>query len=368
MDNMQIQPMEEWGLGIGKWMLISGPCSAETPEQVMETANGVAKHNIDVLRAGIWKPRTRPNSFEGVGSVGLKWLKEAGQAINKPVCAEVANVKHVYEALRNGIDIMWIGARTTTNPFAVQEIADALEGVDVPVMVKNPVNPDLELWIGAIERVYRAGIRKIAAIHRGFSHYGDTQYRNPPHWEIPIELKRRLPQIRVVNDPSHICGRRDILGKVSQKSLDLNFDGLMIESHPNPDKALSDARQQVTPDDLGKLLNNLVHRHPESDDPQFISHLEVLRDRIDDIDEKLIEVLADRMEIVRKIGNYKKKNNITILQSSRWNEIIEDRIQKSTHKGLSGDVMTEVFQMIHKESIRHQTKVMNEVEEEKQVS
>ncbi len=364
MENMQIQPMEEWGLGIDKWMLISGPCSAETPEQVMETALGVSKHKIDVLRAGIWKPRTRPNSFEGVGSVGLKWLKEAGNAINKPVCVEVANVKHVYEALRNGVDIMWIGARTSTNPFAVQEIADALEGVDVPVMIKNPVNPDLELWIGAIERVYRAGIRKIAAIHRGFSHYGDTSYRNPPHWEIPIELKRRLPQIRIINDPSHICGRRDILGKVAQKSLDLNFDGLMIESHPNPDKALSDARQQVTPENLGKLLGNLVHRHPESDDPQFLSQLEVLRDRIDDIDEKLIDVIADRMKIVRNIGSFKKQNNITILQSSRWNQLIEDRIGKSVGKGLSGDVMTEIFQMIHKESIRHQTEVMNSVEAE----
>ena len=359
MERMELIPMDQWGLGIGKTMNISGPCSAETPEQVMETAKGVSEHDIQILRAGIWKPRTRPNSFEGVGSVGLKWLKEAGVATGKPVCTEVANVKHVYEALRTGIDILWVGARTTTNPFAVQEIADALEGVDIPVMVKNPVNPDLELWIGAMERLYKVGIRKIAAIHRGFSTYGPSKYRNDPHWEIPIELERRIPDMPIICDPSHICGRRDLLQSVAQKAFDLDFDGLMIESHPNPDKALSDAKQQVTPQRLGEILSNLVKRAPETDNLQFLNQLELLRSQIDDIDTQLINTLADRMKIARQIGEYKKQNNITIYQNARWNEIISERLSQSNPLGISDDIMVEILQMIHKESIRQQTQVMN---------
>ena len=359
MKHLEIVPMREWGLGLGDRVNISGPCSAETPEQVMETALGVAKHDIHILRAGIWKPRTRPNSFEGVGTVGLKWLKEAGKATGLPVCVEVANVKHVYEALRNGVDILWLGARTTTNPFAVQEIADALEGVDIPVMIKNPVNPDLSLWMGAFERIYQAGITKLAAIHRGFSTYEPSRYRNKPMWEIPIELKRTHPELPLICDPSHICGTRDLIQDVSQKALDLDFNGLMIEAHVTPDKALSDAKQQVTPEALGEIMSNLVYRHMEIDNPQLSNQLELLREEIDDLDHQLINVLGRRMEIAEKIGQYKKENDITILQSSRWSEIIEDRVAYAEGKHISRDIITEILQMVHKESIRHQTKVMN---------
>ena len=351
--------MKEWGLGLDDFLIISGPCSAETPEQVMETALGVKEAGAKLLRAGIWKPRTRPNSFEGVGSPGLKWLKAAGEATGLPVTTEVANVKHVYEALRTGIDILWIGARTTTNPFAVQEIADALEGVDIPVMIKNPVNPDLALWMGAMERIEKAGIKKIGAIHRGFSTYGPGRFRNDPHWEIPIELKRQLPNIPLVCDPSHICGKRDLLAEISQEACDLNFDGLMLESHPNPDKALSDAKQQITPQVLGELLNNLVHRDTVSTDPVFRNALEGFRNQIDSLDQKLIEVLAERMDIVRKIGEYKLANNITILQSNRWNQIVEERIASAKTKGLGDSIMKEILDQIHQESIRQQTEVMN---------
>ena len=357
---MEIQPIESWGLGLSTPLVISGPCSAESPEQVMETAKGVAEHGIGILRAGIWKPRTRPNSFEGVGTIGLKWLKAAGKETGLPVCTEVANVKHVYEALRAGIDIMWVGARTTANPFAVQEIADALEGVDVPVMVKNPVSPDLKLWIGAMERLHRAGITKMAAIHRGFSIYGHSKYRNQPHWEIPIELKRAYPELQVICDPSHICGRRDILMAVSQKAYDLNFDGLMIEAHPNPDKALSDAKQQVTPARLGEMLGELVRRDPKVHDTEELSRLESFREIIDDMDYKLIDTLAERMKVVREIGKYKKEKNLTIFQADRWNEIIQDRLGHGSPQGLSEDLLTEILQLVHKESIRHQTQVMNE--------
>jgi len=364
---MNILPTQEWGLGLGPITHISGPCSAETPEQVMETCTQLSQYPVDILRAGIWKPRTRPNSFEGVGSIGLKWLKDAGKATGKPVCAEVANVKHVYEALRSGIDIMWIGARTTTNPFAVQEIADALQGVDVPVMVKNPVNPDLKLWIGAIERIYNAGIRKIAAIHRGFSTYDQTRYRNMPQWEIPIELKQQLPDIQVICDPSHICGNRELLARVAQKAYDLNFDGLMIESHINPDKALSDAKQQVTPQRLGEILAGLKRRKPNPDSPQLETRLEVLREMIDDIDHKLIQTLGERMKIARQIGQYKRENNISILQSSRWRELLVDRLAQARQYELSDDIMKYIFQMVHKESIRHQTVVMNMPEEKEKL-
>ena len=356
---MNIQPIQAWELSLSTPLIISGPCSAESPEQVMETAKGVAQHGVGILRAGIWKPRTRPNSFEGVGSIGLRWLKAAGKETGIPVCTEVANVKHVYEALRAGIDILWVGARTTANPFAVQEIADALEGVDVPVMVKNPVSPDLNLWIGAMERLYRSGITKMAAIHRGFTFHGHTKYRNQPHWEIPIALKRRMPEIQVICDPSHICGNRHLLSPVSQKAYDLNFDGLMIEAHPNPDKALSDAKQQVTPERLGELLGDLIRRKPRSDNPEVVEHLESFREIIDTIDYKLIETLAERMKVVREIGEYKKQNNITILQADRWNELIRDRLAQATPQGLSEDLMTEILQLVHKESIRHQTQVMN---------
>ena len=356
---MEFIPMSKWELGLDDFSVIAGPCSAETPEQVMETALGVAQQGAKMLRAGIWKPRTRPNSFEGVGSPGLKWLKEAGDATGLPVCTEVANVKHVYEALRTGIDVLWLGARTTTNPFAVQEIADALEGVDIPVMVKNPVNPDIDLWIGAMERIEKAGITKIAAIHRGFSTYGPSKYRNAPHWEIPVELRRRLPDVPIICDPSHICGRRDLLAAISQEALDLNLDGLMIESHPNPDKALSDAKQQITPEVLGELLAGLIHREAVSNDPIFLHSLENFRDQIDEFDRKLIEVIAERMKVVRQIGEYKRDNNITILQTSRWNQIIDERMEQARSLGLGEAIMREILGQVHQESIRQQTEVMN---------
>ncbi|MDP5171817.1 MAG: bifunctional 3-deoxy-7-phosphoheptulonate synthase/chorismate mutase type II [Bacteroidia bacterium] len=356
---MEFIPMSKWELGLDDFSVIAGPCSAETPEQVMETALGVAQQGAKMLRAGIWKPRTRPNSFEGVGSPGLKWLKEAGDATGLPVCTEVANVKHVYEALRTGIDVLWLGARTTTNPFAVQEIADALEGVDIPVMVKNPVNPDIDLWIGAMERIEKAGITKIAAIHRGFSTYGPSKYRNAPHWEIPVELRRRLPDVPIICDPSHICGRRDLLSAISQEALDLNLDGLMIESHPNPDKALSDAKQQITPEVLGELLAGLIHREAVSNDPIFLHSLENFRDQIDEFDRKLIEVIAERMKVVRQIGEYKRDNNITILQTSRWNQIIDERMEQARSLGLGEAIMREILGQVHQESIRQQTEVMN---------
>ncbi|MDX1906120.1 MAG: bifunctional 3-deoxy-7-phosphoheptulonate synthase/chorismate mutase type II [Bacteroidia bacterium] len=359
MDRLPITPLRDWGLGLEDSLNIFGPCSVESPEQVMETVQGLADSGVHIIRGGIWKPRTRPNSFEGVGSPGLKWLKDAGAAIGKPVMTEVANVKHVYEALRCGIDVLWLGARTTTNPFAVQEIADALEGVDIPVLVKNPVNPDLELWVGAIERLNRAGIHKVAAIHRGFSAYGKSKYRNPPQWEVPIEMRRRHPEVPIVVDPSHICGNRELLASVAQKGLDLDFDGVMLEVHITPDKALSDAKQQITPERLKELLAGLVRRSPDKDDASFHHLLEVLRENIDDMDRRIIDLLAERMRVARQIGQVKKDNNITILQYSRWNEILQDRLSYAGPKGISADIMTEILQNIHKESIRHQAEVMN---------
>lgn len=360
MNTMKFTPMEDWGLGLKAPLFIAGPCSAESPEQMDETLEGIAPLNVQVFRAGIWKPRTRPNAFEGVGSKGLPWLKSNGRKHGVPVTAEVANVKHVYDALKHGVDILWIGARTTVNPFAVQEIADALEGVDIPVMVKNPINPDLALWIGAIERLYNKGIDKVAAIHRGFSSYAPSKYRNNPRWEIPIELRRRHPDLPLICDPSHICGNRELLASVSQKAMDLNFDGLMIESHCNPDVALSDAKQQITPVILGELLNNLVMRTPEGDDPTSGVYLGQLREMIDELDHELLEVLGKRMSMAQSIGEFKREHNISILQATRWNEILNQRLQNGRDQGLGEDFMLTFLQAIHKESIRRQAQVMNE--------
>jgi len=357
---LQITPLSEWGYGWKTPVFFAGPCSAESEDQVMQTARGLAKHRVDMLRAGIWKPRTRPNNFEGIGSIGLKWLKDAGFDTNLPVCVEVANVKHVYEALRSGVDVLWIGARTTVNPFAVQEICDALHGVDIPVMVKNPVNPDLELWIGAFERLNRVGITRLAAIHRGFSTYEKTKFRNRPKWEIPIELKRRYPELPVICDPSHICGTRELLQEVSQTAMDIGLDGLMIESHINPDKALSDAKQQVVPDAYAHIIDSLIFRHEETPPESASTELESRRSNIDRIDKYIIELLAERMDIVREIGQYKKENNLTILQRGRWNEILESRHEFGRRKNLSDKFVRDVFQAIHKESIHHQAQVMNE--------
>ncbi len=356
-NNLKLKRLADWGMFTKTPVIISGPCSAETEHQTMETARQVAKQNVQVIRAGIWKPRTRPNMFEGVGTIGLEWLRAAKAETGLPVTVEVANVKHVYEALKFGVDILWIGARTTVNPFSVQEIADALVGVNVPVLVKNPINPDLDLWIGAIERIHQAGIDRIGAVHRGFSSFKKTKYRNPPSWEIPIELKRRIPEIPLFCDPSHICGDRKLLRPIAQKAMDLEFDGLMIESHINPDKAWSDAKQQITPEDLGKLLSQLVFRHVALRDAE--SELAELRRQIDHFDNQVIEVLAGRMNVVREIARVKKDNNITILQTKRWDDIIKTRLKKGADLKLTEDFVKDLLGLIHREAIHIQTHVLN---------
>ncbi len=352
--------IKEWNGYKGRPFLIAGPCSAETEEQVMETARQIAQiHEVSLFRAGIWKPRTRPNSFEGVGTQGFKWLRRVKQETGLMVGTEVANEKHVYEALKYGIDMLWIGARTSVNPFTVQEISDALNGVDVMVLVKNPINPDLELWIGAIERVARAGITRLGAIHRGFSTYEKTAYRNQPNWQLPIELRRRMPDLPIFCDPSHISGKREYLYEISQKAMDLNFDGLMIESHINPDKALSDSAQQLTPNELRELLSRLILRSPVTSDPKLLDILGELRQQIDIFDDYLLDILEKRMKISETIGQYKKDNNITILQTTRWDEIISKVLVTGQAKGLSREIIDIVFKAIHQESINHQMKVMN---------
>ncbi len=356
---LKLEPFTFKGVPSERPLIMAGPCSAESEEQVMETAEKLKEYGIHIFRAGLWKPRTRPNAFEGIGKEGLPWLKRVKEELGMYVAIEVANVKHVYEALKHGIDIIWLGARTTANPFAVQDIADSLQGVDIPVMVKNPINPDVELWIGAIERINHAGINKLAAIHRGFSSSSKTLYRNNPEWEIPIELKRQIPDLPVITDPSHICGCRDLLFEVSQKAMDLEFSGLMIEAHYNPDKALSDAQQQLTPDQLHKLISRLVLRKPNVQD-QLLSSLEELRQQIDNYDDKLMEILELRMNIAKQIGEYKKQNNITILQTSRWDEVLRSRIEEARRKGLGEDFIIKVFRAIHEESINNQTRIMND--------
>jgi len=357
--NLELEILKFNGTVLERPLVMAGPCSAESEEQVIETARQLHKNGIKIFRAGIWKPRTRPNTFEGVGTRGLPWLRRVKKEFGMLTAIEVANVKHVYDSLKAGIDILWIGARTTANPFSVQEIADSLKGVDIPVMVKNPVNPDTELWIGALERINNAGIKKIAAIHRGFSTYNKTEYRNSPQWEIPIELRRRIPDLPIITDPSHICGNKELLLEVSQRSIDLNFDGLMIETHINPEKALSDAAQQITPEELKTLLNKLILRKSNIENALLLTTLEELRQEIDNFDDKLLDILNSRMAISRKIGEYKKKHNITILQASRWDELLKRSIKLAGKKGLSEEFITKVFKAIHQESINHQTKVMN---------
>ena len=358
--NLNIEPITDWKIYKQRPLLISGPCSAETEEQVMETAKQLAAlKKVDVFRAGIWKPRTRPNAFEGVGSEGLKWLQDVKKETGLYTGTEVATEKHVYEALKFGVDVLWIGARTSANPFAMQEIADALQGVDVMVLVKNPVNPDLELWIGALERINKAGITKLGVIHRGFSAYEKTAFRNQPKWQMVIELRRRIPELAIINDPSHSGGARSYLYEIAQKAMDLNFDGLMIESHIDPNNAWSDKAQQVTPNDLQELLSRLILRQPVSNDSKFLDILGELRSQIDIYDDQLLDLMEQRMKVAETIGKYKKDNNITILQSMRWEEIIRKAIEKGAHKGLSAEFIDALFKTIHQESINHQTKVMN---------
>jgi len=347
-----------------KWskrpLIISGPCSAETEAQVVETAQRLAKTGkVDMLRAGIWKPRTRPGSFEGIGTKGLPWLQQAKKLTGLPVTVEVATGKQVEDALTFEMDVLWIGARTTVNPFSVQEVADALRGADVPVMIKNPINPDLELWTGAVERVAKAGIKQIGLIHRGFSSYGNTEYRNAPMWHLAIEMKLRNPEFMFINDPSHICGRRDILLEVAQKAVDLDYDGLMIESHIDPDNAWSDAKQQVTPEKLAEMLDEIIWRKEDINSKEFHAALEKLRQQINHLDDEMMQMLGQRMKISEKIGEYKKNNNITILQTNRWNEILERAFNKGDKLGLSKEFITKYFDAVHMESISHQNKVMN---------
>jgi chorismate mutase len=342
-------------------LIISGPCSAETEEQVVETAVRLHKTGkIDMLRAGIWKPRTRPGSFEGVGTKGLPWLQKAKQLTGLPVTVEVATGKQVENALHFDIDVLWIGARTTVNPFSVQEVADALRGVDVPVLIKNPINPDLELWIGAVERVAKAGIKQIGLIHRGFSSYGNTEYRNAPMWHLAIEMKRRNPGMMIINDPSHICGRRDILIDVAQNAIDLDYDGLIIESHIDPDHAWSDAKQQVTPEKLSEMLGSIRWRKEDNANKEFHATMEKLRQQINQLDDELLQILGQRMKVADEIGRYKKANNITILQTNRWNTILERAYAKGEKLCLSKEFITKYFDAVHMESINHQNKIMND--------
>jgi len=352
---MELEKLNLEGVEDKRPIIIAGPCSAETEEQTLQTANELASQGVKIFRAGIWKPRTKPGGFEGVGSEGLAWLKKVKKETGMYTATEVATAKHVYEALKYGVDVLWIGARTTANPFAVQEIADALQGVDIPVLIKNPVNPDLELWIGAVERIYNAGLRRIGVIHRGFSTYDKKIYRNQPQWHLPIELKRRIPNIQMICDPSHIGGKRDLIFPLSQQAMDLQFDGLIIESHCNPDCAWSDKEQQVTPHVLNEILNKLVLR----DMAQSTESLTDLRKQIDEIDNEILETLARRMRISEEIGMYKKEHNISILQSSRYDEILENRVVLGESLGMSAEFMRVLLEAIHEESIRKQMDIMN---------
>ena len=348
-----------WPIHFNKPLIIAGPCSAESEEQMLATGNALKSHQNILFRAGVWKPRTRPNNFEGIGRIGLTWLKIVKEETGLATTTEVANAFHVEEALKQDVDVLWIGARTTVNPFAVQEIANALKGVDIPLMIKNPLNPEVNLWVGAIERFADAGLTKLAAIHRGFFAYNNTKYRNIPQWQLAIELRRRVPGIPMICDPSHIAGKSSLIYEVSQKAIDMNYDGLMIETHINPEKALSDNNQQVTPKQLNEILGKLVVRQAKIEDPVFKSSLDQLRIEIDDLDYDLLDVLKRRMNVAEKIGIHKKENKVTILQSNRWEELLKTRIQHGVDNGLTEEFMNKVLKAIHQESINRQTKVMN---------
>ena len=340
-------------------LVIAGPCSAETEDQVLKIAHDLKDTDVSIYRAGIWKPRTRPGMFEGVGAIGLKWLDKVKKETGLLTATEVANASHVKLALEYDIDVLWIGARSTVSPFIVQEIADALKGTDKIVLVKNPVNPDLALWLGGIERLYSANIKKLGVIHRGFSTYEKSKYRNNPEWQLPIELQNRFPDIPLICDPSHIAGRRDILQDISQTALDLNFDGLMIETHIDPDNAWSDAAQQITPSVLVKMMNDLKIRTLTSEEADYKNQLHTLRTQIDVIDHGLLETLGKRMKVAISIGELKKKKNVAVLQTKRWNEILGNMILEGEKKGLSEEFVLKMFKAIHQESINNQEKVIN---------
>lgn len=340
-------------------LMIAGPCGVESPEQIMAVAKALEKSQVKVLRGGIWKPRTRPDSFQGIGKQGLSWLKSAGIESGMMVMTEVADPVHIDEAMEAGIDFIWIGARTTVNPFMVQRLADALNGVDIPVFIKNPITPDLELWIGAIERFQRAGISRLAAVHRGFSTYEKSRFRNAPNWHLPIELKRRFPDLPLICDPSHICGTKGLISSVAQTALDLNYDGLMVEVHPDPKQALSDKDQQLTPAEFLEMVSGLLVRKKDCDDVFGRNRLDELRSRIDLLDVELINLIAKRMDIARDLGLFKKENNLTIFQLERWSEILQTRPDYGENVDLSREFIKRMFELIHEESIHQQTQVMN---------
>ncbi len=359
--NLNIEPLSSWLTPTKEPLLIAGPCSAETEDQLLSTAHLLAATGkVSILRAGIWKPRTRPGEFEGIGSIGLTWLKRAKEETGLRTAIEVATARHVEEALAAGVDILWVGARSTVNPFTVQEIADALKGANVPVLVKNPVNPDLSLWIGALERINNAGITKLGAIHRGFSSFEKTAFRNEPMWEMAIQLKTLAPELPIINDPSHICGNRELIPYIAQKALDMDMQGLMIESHIDPSVAWTDAKQQLTPGALSELMDHLTQRKPETSDKSFTDKLAELRTQIDKLDDQIIQKMAERMSIVEKIGQYKRDNGVTILQVNRWDEIMKKRGAFAKALNLDLNFTGKLLELIHSESIRKQTAIMNE--------
>lgn len=347
-------------LGLDHPLVIAGPCSAETEEQVLTIAHQLKDTDVNYLRAGIWKPRTRPGNFEGVGVEGLKWLQTAKQETGMLTSTEVANPQHVEQALAHDIDLLWIGARSTVSPFIVQEIAEALKGTDKIVLVKNPVNPDLALWLGAVERLHSMDIKKLGVIHRGFSSYEKSKYRNNPEWQIPIDLQRQFPDLPIILDPSHISGRRDNIFDLCQTALDLNYDGLMVETHHDPDNAWSDASQQVTPETLIQIMHDLKIRKEGSESRDYVNKLNSLRARIDIADTQLLNILARRMKVADEIGKVKKAQNVAILQSQRWDEILNKMIAEGEENGLSGEFIQQIFKAIHQESINHQKKVISE--------
>ncbi len=353
---MMIQNRENWLQLNGKPLIISGPCSAETEEQVLEAAHAL-KGKIDYFRAGIWKPRTMPNNFEGIGKDALQWMKKVKAETGLQTTVEVATPSHVHEAIKAGIDVLWVGARTTVNPFAVQDIADAVEGLDIPVFIKNPINPDIKLWMGAVERFRKAGITRIGLVHRGFSFLGEQKYRNRPNWQIAIEMMIEYPELPMIVDPSHICGNREMLQEVAQKAIDLNYDGLMLESHPTPNQAWSDAKQQVTPRRAIEIFESLVLRDSRQDDDLVQNDLDLLRSEIDELDADLLQLLGKRMEVSKRIGHFKKDKNITILQPKRWEEIVEKFIEQGAKHKLSKAFAVKLITAIHEESINNQEKI-----------
>lgn len=361
---MRIEPLHSWVNGFKKPLLIAGPCSVESEQQFSETVAGFKGLPVNFVRGGIWKPRTRPGSFEGHGAIALDWVDAVSQAQPIRFATEVATAEHVQAALAHGIKLLWIGARTTVNPFNVQQIADAVQGQDVAIFIKNPINPDLALWKGAIERFSKAGITRLGAIHRGFHSFQDTKYRNPPFWQIPLELKSEFPDLPLICDPSHIAGDSDLIQEVAQRALDLDYDGLMIESHCHPSAALSDAKQQVSPEQLKQILNDLELRSSSFSNEQIKDELASIREQIDRVDREILEAIATRMNLVSRIGDYKKENNVAIFQISRWKEIFKSRPRWGEAMNLDPEFTMELYRQIHQQSVKAQTSIFNQEDEE----